>query len=379
MKRKLILTVLFVIISMSTSFADERSYPHIDFDDPTNIYINTPEYGGVKTKFNLYFDYEYTKMEKMPMPMGVAYMEMDEQEHTAVRHLNFLGDFEKGAVRAHFNFEAQNLYTSGDDDGRDSTSRMMEYYLESTLNDAFKVRAGKFLAPFGIYNDIRYITPLYATVVLPTIYAAPMGYSGGAFYPPDANAMFSGVLFPTDDIELYYAAYYGTGEKDDKGMGFNATPSTGGRVKATLHEMLTLGVSGFTFDNDVVGGTGQEDTIGADLELLLLDDDLTIQAEHVKTGYNGIKDRSSRYVRVMYKIDRFTPFVMFDRINDREDSHYKHKLERWGYGLSVRLTNNVYLKGEYHRHKFIEGDVKTMAGKDISEYDMVKAALNFAF
>jgi hypothetical protein len=385
LKRFFLFLVVFMTFISSISYAEERAYPRLNFDDTSNIKIDDFKAGGFFVKLNLYLDAEYTDMDAMPVVAAVGgvpqFAKVDDHKNIALNHSHVILDAENKSFRLHINFEAENIITGGDDEELEAEEEFLEYYVEYTVSDSLKIRAGKILAPFGIYSDIRHFTPLYSNIILPTIYEPPHNYDGEPFYPPDANLMVSGIFFLNDNMELYYGAYYGTGKKGDHEMGFRSIPSIGGRLTLALYDTLTLGVSGFTFENEGVGRTGQEDTFAMDLELKLLDDDLKFQAEYAKTGYDGLKDRSSYYANLMYTIGRFTPFVLYNEINDREDFLFKHKMSLTGVGASIRVTNNVYFKGEYHLHKFLEDTavLENVNGEDLTESEMFLFSVNLVF
>lgn len=185
-------------------------------------------------RMNGYADLQYTYMSTMPMfmnmPMGGGmFMNMPVTHELSQEHFNLLFDAELGRFRTHLNFEALRSLTTVKEDW--DKQHLLQSYGEYTFDDSLRLRFGKFLAPFGIYNDVRYITPLYASVVLPTMYQAGGNYSGTPLTPPPAVAMVSGDFWG-DDSSLYYAFYVGMKDKLEQHINSRDVGSSfGGRLR----------------------------------------------------------------------------------------------------------------------------------------------------
>ncbi|MCF6310077.1 MAG: OprO/OprP family phosphate-selective porin [Sulfurimonas sp.] len=306
----------------------------------------------IKFGINGYLDLEYTYMTKMPMVMGNMIKATGDSSTFEQKHMNLLFDAEKGKLRMHLNFQSQNAYTT--EDGGKGEFALEESYGEYTVNDGFKVRAGKFLMPFGIYNDIHYITSLFATVVLPQMYEPPAMYSGTRLLPSSSNVMVSGTYFG-DETELSYSLYAGNGARNSNGGDTNKDKQIGTRLKLTLFDNLKIGTSYCTV-NDNLNGEGRNNIYGADLEVDLFDETLNFQSEYVLSKYDNKSSRYSYYARLTYDLDKFNPFIAYDYFMDKEDLLYKKGMNRLGVGTGYAISDNFIIKGEYHYHFFSQKD-----------------------
>lgn len=349
--------------------------------------------GDIKFGINGYMDLEYTYMSEMPMTntAGTMIMRMDDESSLDQHHMNLLFDAERGKFRAHVNLESIYAYTTAGEYTLDTDDpanhklegtkgkgefSMLEAYGQYTVNDLFKVTAGHFLMPFGIYNEVKYITPLFATVVLPQMYQLPRMYTGGAFIHPTSNLMVSGD-YMREKAELYYSLHIGNGERETSGLDKNKDKLIGGRLKLTLLDDIKVGVSYCTV-NDSPDTDGRNNTFGADLDLTFLDN-FNLQSEYILDEYDKRDTRYSYYARLTYYIDKFSPFIAYDFWRDKRDLVYKSGMNRWGAGTGYNFTENIILKGEYHYHVF-SGTVKTTADDiDLSKVHMFRASAIFIF
>ncbi|PCJ57813.1 MAG: hypothetical protein COA79_15130 [Planctomycetota bacterium] len=400
----------------------KNGYPEIEKEDLKNISLSIPDYFNLRHKFNLYFDVDYTYMEEMPMvmPTGVG-MEMAKMKLFSQSHLNLIYDVIGGPVRGHVNFEVLNSFSAGDNEnleGGETNVSLLELYGEYSANDSINIRVGKFLAPFGLFNDIRYITPLYASVVLPLTYLAPRNYGGDKFYPPFANLMISGQFYVGDDFEFNYAMYYGSGDKTQKELTLDEHAAFGAHIKLMFQEKFSIGFSGYSYDIDgygrrsmVMGAgmmmndtmmddmgamsmrsskhidsasgryvmSGNEVSFAVNTELKFLDDDLIFMGEFAKSSYSDIDDRFTFSFKTQYNINRYTPYFMIDGLKDDASMLYKNFMLRYGLGLSIRFTNNIYFKNEFHYHTFKDDDLPDNVKEAADSQIMFRTSLIFVF
>ena len=328
--------------------------------------LETPVILGWRTSVNLYGDYEFTHMDEHPTPSGGV---VPQQDFFSQRHGNLLLDAERGKGRVHANLETYALTADGDGERflKDTAQfGMLEYYGEYIHDDWLRLRVGKSLAPFGLFNEIRYLTPLYATVMLPFIYE-PTGNVNTyeAFYPPNANVMLHGVLFATEDVEWNYALYWGTGRRNNRqivsSLDLGRDPTWGFRTSATFAEKITPGFSFYTV-NINPQGEGREFMYEWDIELGPFWG-LTTQAELAMGFRDRAPDRNSWNIRLLYnmgtlhsRLERFTPYVMFDQLDDNNDPLQRKKQNRYATGLATRVTENLMWKNEVHWHNYADLD-----------------------
>jgi len=328
--------------------------------------LQTPAVLGWKTRVKLYADYEFTHMDEHPTSSGGV---VPQQDFFSQRHGNLLLGAEKEQVRLRVNLETYALTADGDGERflQDTVQfGVLEYYGEYTHRDWLKIRFGKSLAPFGLFNDIRYLVPLYATVMLPFIYE-PTGNVTDyeAFYPPNANVMIHGVLFPAEDLKWNYALYWGTGERNNRkivsSLDLGRDPTWGLRTTATFLKRITTGFSLYTV-NINPQGEGREWMSAWDIELGPYGG-VTTQAELAMGFRDRAADRNSWNLRMLYdagilhpNLSRFTPYIMFDRLDDNKDPLQRKKQNRYAAGVTTRLTNNVTWKNELHWHNYADLD-----------------------
>jgi hypothetical protein len=345
--------------------------------------------GAFDLGINAYLDFEQTYMSSMPNPIpcspqspcavgdkslvsGQAYSHHHHMLEWDQNHLNLIMDGRLNQTRAHINFESRHAFSTYDGDtgasGRpgDGTRtnvgsfRVAEAYGDHQFSEKLGFRAGLFYSPYGIYNEVRYATPLFATVVLPFIYEVHTEYSGTILAPSNSNLMLYGNT-ASPAVTWRYNLYLSAGQRNNndarpedhgKGQETNANKGVGFRLRSGFGEdRYHLGVSAY---HEVISGTGST-LLAGDLELLM-PKAFHLQAEYAtQHNPNGLRTGFSKngyYTRLMYEAGRCTPAVIFDVFKDDNDTLYKHTNRRIGAGIGYEVTRNFYLKTEYHYHWF---------------------------
>ncbi|MFQ5735931.1 MAG: porin [Thermodesulfobacteriota bacterium] len=325
------------------------------------------EVQGFKLGINGYVDLQYNYMSKAPMSDGSI---MSESSAFRQEQFNLLFDAEKERYRAHINLQAEDTFTS--EDGGKGVWKLQEAYGEYRFNDLLDARAGFILTPFGIYNEVSYITSLYASVVLPFIYELPEGYSGNRIVPDNSNVVVSG-NYLGDNVEVNYNLFISNGRREASGEDMNKDKGLGTRVRLTFLDDYKIGASYYTVQNDKTT-EGREQLLGIDIEMNLRN--LLLQGEIVKDIFSKKFDRLTYYARLTYEMGKLSPFVMYDYFEDPNDLVWKNKQSRYGVGASYDISRNVILKGEYHYHNFAND-----AGlpQDTDTVQMLRAAVIFIF
>ena len=294
----------------------------------------------------------YTYMSSMAMQSGSMAMKMGDTS-TFETDGNLLLQAEFMPIRAKVNLEYHNPVEipgpTGDIQGSFS---VLEAYGEYEWGPGLKLRAGHFLAPYGIYNAIRYVTPLFASVVLPMMYDPPMNYlmqGGGALVPDKANLMMFG------DLPGRWGSYYlylGNGALMGDGRDQNKDKAVGLRVRLRVPGGL-LGSSLRRVNNDAPGISdpeGEETLWGFDLDLSR--GSWNLQAEYTKDDASRHPHRYTYYARLSYQGLRMTPFVAYDFLKDLGDKLFKRGMHRYSAGLGYNVNPNLVVKAEYHYHRF---------------------------
>ncbi len=328
---------------------------------------------GMRLGINGYIDLEYTYMGKMPIEDTGTFTAIDEQSYLDQNHMNLLLDAEKENFRAHMNIESTHAYTT--EEGGKGGFKIEDAYGEYTFNDLFKVRAGYFLMPFGIYNEVHYIASLFATVVLPQMYHPSEIYKEDPLIDGAANLMASGVYLG-GKAELDYSLYIGNGQREQDGMDKNKDKLLGGRLKLTvLEDSLKVGVSYRTVDNSDY--RGRNNLYGADLDITFFER-LNLLSEYALSNYEYRNSKYSYYVRLVCICKNFSPFLAYDYFKDEDNIIYKKGVTKWSVGTGYDFTDNIILKGEYDYHVLSEPEgLSFPSGTDKTH--MFRASVSFVF
>ena len=312
----------------------------------SSAFAVTIESEEIRLGINGYINGHYTYMGKMAMSETETVP--DSSTFGTAAHLLF--NAVKNKLRVNLNLDFDNgAFARGleSDDEVIGALGIMETFGEYTVSEPFQVRIGNFLTPFGIYNQIRYITPLFAPVVLPMMYSPPENYKGKPLIPANVNLMLFG-RYSTDITSIDYYLYGGNGEVNNFGNDKNKDKGLGGRVKLTLPYKLKIGGSYYTVKDDP-DTEGREGLYGIDFDITVRD--LNLQSEYAKDDAEEHEDRSAYYTRLTYSIGKFAPFVGYDYLKDKGDTLFDHGMHRYSVGTGYTVNNYITLKGEYHYHR----------------------------
>ncbi len=256
-------------------------------------------------------------------------------------------------------------------------------FLEHNRSDQLRFRIGKFLIPFGIYNELHDATPTFVFTVLPSSFYGKHELSAGAkdrFFARNGVGVGAlGRLF-IKDSELAYQVFLTNGRGADPGeRDDNANKAIGGRATLSLVEdKLRIGTS-FYRDRNGVDNNALQQALAGELEIKL--DRVRLQAEAIfpklertdSTGnLSGIfRTPLAYYVQGQYDIlDRFIGFGRYEFF--RPDTDNKHETERaYVVGLNYALTLQAFLKGEVHFNRF--------EGMAASNYEFFTTSIAVAF
>lgn len=346
-----------------------------------NVHAINFDVQGMRFGINGYIDLEYTYMGKLPTDGFGGFEAMDEQSYLDQNHMNLLFDAEKDKFRAHLNLESTHAYTTeerGTEGSKDRASGGFEIedaYGEYTFNDLFKLRAGYFLMPFGIYNEVHYIASLFSTVVLPQMYHLPKIYKEAPIIDGAANFMASG-RYLGKKAELDYSLYVGNGQRGEDGIDKNKDKLLGGRIRLTvLNDSLKFGVSYLTVDDS--NYKGRNNLYGADLDITIFDR-LNLLSEYAYSEYEYRKSKYSYYVRLVYISKKFSPFIAYDYFRDKDYMIYENGATKWSIGTGYDFTDNIILKGEYDYHVLSKPDDISLPS-DTDKTHMFRASVSFVF
>ncbi|MFQ5637325.1 MAG: porin [bacterium] len=256
-------------------------------------------------------------------------------------------------------------------------------WVEYKHSDGLKIKAGKFLPPFGIYNLKHDATPTFLSSFLPNaIYGKHTNTSGGKqrLYAKFATGVqVLGTLFSGQwqgDYYLYLSNGRGAqpGEKDD-----NSNKGVGARLEISPPlEELKLGVSFYTDKNGTANNTKQT-TLAFDVALrrsnfLIEAEYFAPRLEKVDTLGVPVDDfRTSRgfYVQAAYTLlGQLTPFAQLNFFDPDSETRNDGESDIV-FGLNLSLTPRVYLKSEVHFLRFQNANSK--------EFELYMSSIAVAF
>lgn len=333
----------------------------------------TIEAADMRLGINGYVNGLYTYMSKTPTSMGGTMADTSTFETKSHLLVNAVKD----KFRININLEFDNSgFASGSGMGSgDITGKfgVLETFGEYGFSESLQVRVGNFLTPFGIYNEIRYITPLFATVVLPMMYEPPVNYEGSPLTPDNTNVMLFG-SYSVNASKIYYNIYAGNGGIGGDGKDQNKNKGLGGRIRVALPYNVKIGGSYYSVEDEPVK-EGRENLYGIDLDINLRD--LNLQAEYVVDNAEKVEDRLAYYIRLVYPIDQFTPFIGYDYMKDKGDTLFERGLQRYSVGTGYTVNNYITLKAEYHYHTI--DDTSGPMAPDPEDVHMLTGAAIFIF
>lgn len=330
-----------------------------------------------------YLDLGYMYMGQLPA--GPAPMAVGGVSTLGQDHLNLIFRVDRDNLKANVNLAFEDNFKLDLDPmaapptEQTGTFEVLEAWGEWQRGDGLQVRAGRFLPPFGLYNQIRFATALYAPVVLPTLYQPPMGYSMGGgldhLVPDEGNLMVHGSLYP-GGLWVQYAAYLGAGARNPNGVDANKAKAYGAQVMAE-GSGVRAGVSWYLSDEVTTGRTehwaGSLDVTRGPLNL---QGEVSMVDTTQPTAVGVPNDVLSWYARVTLQAGKAQPFIGYDYLEDDGAYVYTDGMDRWSAGVGYDVSNSMFLKAEYHYHQFDSAAAKAV---DLDTAHMVRVSLITVF
>ena len=280
-------------------------------------------------------------------------------------HLNVITTYildDRFRVSTEIEWEHGPLYSPASSTGN---IYLAKAFLEYKHSDAFLVRAGKFLSPFGIYNERHDATPTFLSTFLPqSVYGnkeLSFGGKGRLFAKHSTGVQALGNL-TAGEWEAKYQVYLSNGRgPNDSEQDNNANKGLGWRlaIRPPVEE-LRIGTSYYTDKNGTAKNTKQT-SLGFDVEY-------DISAAHIEAEYflpeletvdtAGVPTGRFRRVNGYYVLgaytffDVLTPFVRYESFDpDLDIGNNGENITT--VGLNYAVTSSVFLKGEvqFFRHK----------------------------
>lgn len=246
-------------------------------------------------------------------------------------------------------------------------------WIEYRQSGALKIRAGRFLTGFGIYNLSHAATPTYLSTRLPeSFYGTHPNTTGGR--QTGYSKLGNGIQF-LGDVSLgnwtgTWEAYVSNGRGPNSGeQDQNANKGVGGRFfVGSPSEGVIVGASVYRDRNGMAADTLQEAYAV----------DLTLNRGAFSLEFEGIMPRLERVTEAREPTGAFrtgfgyygqasyafrngiTPFARFEKYDpdrDRADDHERAVVA----GLNYAVTGNIFLKSEVHFRDYVDPTVDSVS------------------
>lgn len=255
-------------------------------------------------------------------------------------------------------------------------------WLEYEYNSAFKVKVGKFLPPFGIYNLKHDATPTYLSSFLPSsIYGKHINTLGEKqrLYAKFATGVQVLGTLTADQWQGEYYLYVSNGRGPDPGeKDDNSNKGLGGRlVVQPPVEAFRLGMSFYTDKNG--DANTKQSTLAFDASLHHSNVHLETEffspklekVDTTGTPNGNFQTGMGYYVQGAYTFfDKLTPFARYDLFDPDVDKGDDGESDIV-LGINFSVTPAVYLKSEIHFLSFQNPSIKS--------YEMFVSSIAVAF
>lgn len=230
-------------------------------------------------------------------------------------------------------------------------------WFEYAFSNNLKLRAGKFLTPFGNYNIVHDATPSFTTTILPSSLYGKHGSRGRLFSKFSLGVMINGA-FSNDEWESEYSLFLTNGrgnnpyEVDD-----NANKGIGASFSILdVDRTVQFTATAYRDRNNENGLNTREAAYSGSLRFWF--NQFKVEGEgalfRLETGNNsGIYiNKRGGYIQCEYTIrNKFTPVFRFDLFDP--DNKSANDLETvLTAGMNLALDQNTFLKSEIHFHQF---------------------------
>lgn len=240
-------------------------------------------------------------------------------------------------------------------------------YGQYDVADWLSVRAGKFLAPIGLYNQFLYAVPTFPMLKIPgvAVYNRSSSIAQDAiFFQRYAQGLWASGARSWGDTRLAYDLYVSNGRAARAHEDDSSHKSVGGRAKVTLPLPVKVAplVSYYSdkYDARAAGTTvevvkSQYSVIpGLEIEA----GDFSFKSEYAFseiTNRGGGKDKvmAAVYAEAYYTLgERVTPFVRYEFLEPDRKTHNDREREAT-VGLAYHLKPwEATLKAQFRRHQF---------------------------
>jgi hypothetical protein len=248
---------------------------------------------------------------------------------------------------------------SSTEDGRGNVA--LEFgFAEYDVRDWLKMKGGKMLTAFGIYNEIHNAKPAFLSVKEPL--ATNKNEKFGSelrFYPRWLAGLAVAGDLHSGSVDADYVVQLGNGEQEATNPyeeDDNTAKAVAARVRVRPTQELTIGASlyrdsltEYSPDGEDTGGRTRQLSYGAQLQWL--PSAFGLEMEYVRGSLDHSQGqsqtRSGFTAMAYYRIrDRYTPYFRFEW-HDPDSAISDDNAQLYIYGLNVRVVKAFYLKADF--------------------------------
>lgn len=263
---------------------------------------------------------------------------------------------------------------------------VMEYgFVEYTLSDLFKFRAGKMFTPFGVFNEIHTAKPAFLTVkeaaslnktdriVKDAFRFYPRWGAGIALH---GDGVMAGKNF-NYDLQLSNGDQENTNPFEEDDNGFKAVA---GRVRYEPSDALRLGYS-FYVDKSSDPNRGRLVSNGLEAELTLdrfrMASEVAIGKLTPETAGLAAVTQIGFYLQPSWHFENgVTPYMRLDFVDPNTDTAGDHGID-WIVGVNWEIAKSFQLKAEHNYFK--GGENSSLAKFPGRGYSEIKTAVVLGF
>jgi hypothetical protein len=257
--------------------------------------------------------------------------------------------------------------------------------VEYTFLPEIKLRAGKILTNFGLYNKIHDASPTYFSIGPPLVYSRFNPNSDFTSKQRFFGKYIMGTeLTGTIDIgnqgsQFEYSLMFGNGRNDYVGKVYisNNTALAGRFLfRPEFFSGFHLGASFYTDENEIgMGGFPNSSELTTGFEAQYEYEVLQIQLESILAKFKNLSGENQRsflnYLQFAYTAyDIITPYLQLNYIKFNEKN--EDAIGQAILGLNYSVSNKFYIKAEALYNYYSEQ-------KNVLDYGSFKASLSVAF
>lgn len=317
-----------------------------------------------------YFDFQYLQNTKPEGPDDPNTPGMDNGSFD-FRHLTLLLDIN---VLPELLIKANIEFDHATDTELGYGGFILEYgFAEYIYKDWLKLRAGKALTPYGLFNEIHDASPAYLSVNVPESIYKTDKRGGFTMMPKWITGLYAlGITNLSDGYDFDYVIFIGNGESvgyNDAQFDSNPNKAVGGRAQISLDdEKLLAGVSAYYGDKAVSQTNLSENHWAYVISLSYNLSNFNVKTEYGQ-GKLGSRTEYGWYVQPSYRIGKYTPYLRAQS-SDPNDTQPDDYWNAYLAGVNIKVNSHMFLKFEWRENMRGKNnnDVLTPGNEDFGEF-----------